>query len=143
MINDIIDAISIKLNQVFGDGVKIYSENVEQGLQEPCFFIKPLNPSQTQIIWSRYYREYPIDIHYFPQVQGNFAEMMVIADSLMSQMDLITMINGDMIRGTDIHYEVVDGVLHFFVKYMMIVSISVTPDEGMDTLTINTNTVEG
>ena len=48
-----IESISIKLNQVFGDGYEIHTESVEQGLKEPCFFIVPLEASETQIIGNR------------------------------------------------------------------------------------------
>lgn len=143
MLNDIIDAISIKLDQVFGDGCRIYSEDVKQGLKEPCFFIAVLNPSQSQIIGSRFSREYPVDIHYFPKAKENNNEMMTVTDKMMSEMDVVTMINGDNIRGNDIRFEVVDGVLHFFVKYKVIVLITDTPEDSMETLTVKTNTWEG
>ena len=38
--NDIIDGVSIKLNELFGEKYTIYTNNVKQGLQFPCFFIK-------------------------------------------------------------------------------------------------------
>ncbi|EMJ6349287.1 TPA: hypothetical protein KP563_003503, partial [Clostridioides difficile] len=46
MLNNIIDGISIKLDKSFGNEYTIYSEDVEQGINEPCFFIVPLNPSK-------------------------------------------------------------------------------------------------
>ncbi len=46
MLNNIIDGISIKLDKTFGESYTIYSEDVEQGINEPCFFIVPLNPSK-------------------------------------------------------------------------------------------------
>lgn len=38
MVNRIIDGISIRINEVFGDDYEIYSEDIEQGFKEPCFF---------------------------------------------------------------------------------------------------------
>ena len=54
----------------------------------------------------------------------------------------ITLPNGDMLRGTSISYEVVEGVLHFFVNYNMIVNI---PKElpTMETLEIDQHTKKG
>ena len=48
----------------------------------------------------------------------------------------------DMLRGTSISYEVVEGVLHFFVNYNMIVNI---PKElpTMETLEIDQHTKKG
>ena len=45
MINSIIEAISISLNEEFGDGYEIHMEEIKQGLKEPCFFIACLNPT--------------------------------------------------------------------------------------------------
>ena len=42
MINSIIEAISIALNAEFGDDYTTYTEEQEQGLKEPCFFISTL-----------------------------------------------------------------------------------------------------
>ena len=39
MINAIIEAVSVSLNSEFGDGYEIHMEEIEQGLEEPCFFI--------------------------------------------------------------------------------------------------------
>lgn len=43
-VNLITDAISIALNGEFGDGYTNYTENVKQGLKEPCFFISVSTP---------------------------------------------------------------------------------------------------
>jgi len=83
MVNDLIDGISIKLNQVFDDDYRIYSEDVTQGLIEPCFFIVVLNPSQIQMIGSRYFRQHPFDVHYFPTVQDNNNELQAMASNLL------------------------------------------------------------
>lgn len=37
MLNDIMDAVTRRLNELFGDGYEIYTDAVEQGLKEPCF----------------------------------------------------------------------------------------------------------
>ena len=53
MLNDLISGISIKLNAAFGDGYKIYTNDVKQGLKEPCFFVAVLEPTRKQIIGRR------------------------------------------------------------------------------------------
>lgn len=37
MLNNIMDAVTRRLNELFGDGYEIYTDAVEQGLKEPCF----------------------------------------------------------------------------------------------------------
>ena len=139
MVNDLIDGISVKLNQVFGDGVRIYSESVKQGLKEPCFFIAVLNPTQNPMIGTRYFREYPFDIHYFPSKDGGNQEIQDVASKLFDTLEYITLLDGDLVRGTEMHYEKVDDVLHFFVKYNMFVYKQVEKADPMGTLTVNNN----
>ena len=224
MVNDLIDAISVKLNQVFGNGVRIYSESVKQGLKEPCFFIAVLNPTQSPMIGARYFREHPFDIHYFPSkdgvaaentyctakykgIRGNDIKIVVatniddetkvdvstyvgtrlvdkqtvlpntnnlvdndwviwkdnveinptaglpltsgsnwgnqeiqdVASKLFDALEYITLLDGDLVRGTEMHYEKVDDVLHFFVKYNMFVYKQVEKADPMETLTVNNN----
>lgn len=142
MVNDLIDGISVKLNQVFGVGYRIYSENVQQGLKEPCFFIAILNPSQTQIIGNRYFRQHPFDIHYFPVKQGNNKEIQDVAYKLLDALEYIPLLNGELVRGTEMHYEQVDDVLHFFVQYNMYVNKVIVPADDMQTIKVN-NKVKG
>lgn len=92
MVNDLIDGISIKLNQVFG--YEIYSKNVEQGLDPPCFFIKALNPSRKQIVGNRYYLEVPFDIHYFPSVRGDNDELDEVGTELFNVVEHVNLLNG-------------------------------------------------
>lgn len=140
MVNNLIDGISIKLNQVFGDGKRIYSESVKQGLKEPCFFIVSLNPSQTQAMGLKYFRQHPFDIHYFPSKTGGNQEIQDVASDLFEALEYITLLNGDLVRGTNMHYEVIDGVLHFFVSYNMYVK-KVVETDPMETLTTETSVI--
>ena len=48
MINNIISAISNAIYLEFGDEYEIYTQDVKQGLQEPCFSIFCINPSIRQ-----------------------------------------------------------------------------------------------
>lgn len=117
MVNKIIDGVSVKLNEAFGDTCEIYSEEVKQDFKVPCFFILPLNPSQRQMIGSRYYRNNPFDIHYFPKSkEEKNAEIYSVAETLCEALEYIN-IDGNFVRGNRMRYEKVEGVLHFFVEY--------------------------
>lgn len=142
MVNNLIDGISVKLNQVFGDDYRIYSENVNQGLQEPSFFIAVLNPTQSQVIGLRFFKEHPFDIHYFPSKDGGNQEIQDVASELFEALEYITLLNGDLVRGTEMHYEKVNDVLHFFVKYNMFVHKQVEVADEMETLTVNNDVKE-
>ena len=118
MIRDILDGISIKLNEVFGNDYNIYADNtVEQGLIEPCFFISLINSTNIKFIGDRNYRKYPFDISYFALNDGDNTELLEVGEKLYSNLDFITLTNGNMIRGSNMNYEIIDGVLHFQIEY--------------------------
>ena len=67
MINSIIEAISVALNGEFGDSYKTYTQDVKQGLKEPCFFVSCINPTHRLFRGKRYFKENQFCIQYFPQ----------------------------------------------------------------------------
>lgn len=137
MLNDIVNGISIKLNSVFGDGYEIHDESVEQGLQEPCFFIKPLKVINKPLLGKRKQRTYPFDIAYFP-VEGN-EEMMAVSEKALEGLEYITLINGDMLRGSSLDAEIVDGVLHISVSFIVMLN-DTTRDDSMESIVTDIDT---
>ena len=118
MINKIIDGISVAINAEFGDDYEIYTESVEQGLNEPCFSILCLNPTNEQFLGRRYFRKNQFCIHYFPQSEEKNKEINEVRERLFECLELIT-VDGDLCRGTNMSSETSDGVLSFFVNYNM------------------------
>ena len=118
MINKIIDGISVAINAEFGDDYEIYTESVEQGLNEPCFSILCLNPTNEQFLGRRYFRKNQFCIHYFPQSEEKNKEINEVRERLFECLELIT-VDGDLCRGTNMSSETSDGVLSFFVNYDM------------------------
>lgn len=137
MVSDLIDAISVALNKEFGDGYRIYSEEVPQGAIEPCFLIKAVEPSQSQIRGPRYRRDTLFDIHFFPEHDYSYSEMNTVAERLFFLLEFIPLLNGDLVHGTHMRYETTDGVLHFFVQYNMIVRV-VTEEDKMEEIKTET-----
>ena len=125
--------ISIKLNQVFGNAYQIYTDEIKQGLEKPCFFIKCLKVGEDQVTGNRYFRSNAFDIHFFPQTEEN-SELFEVTEKLLSALEYITLINSDMLRGTKMHEETVDGILHFFVNYNLYVNKERPKDEWMENL---------
>lgn len=118
MINSIMEAISISLNEEFGDSYEIHMEAIKQGLKEPCFFISSLNPTRELFLGKRYFRINPFCIQYFPETDEKQRECNGVADRMYDCLEYITILGDDKpVMGTKMKYEVVDGVLNFFVNY--------------------------
>ena len=136
MLNKIITGISQALDSEFNsDNEKytIYIENIEQGLEEPCFFILSLKPSNRQLVGNRYERKYPFDIHYFPEDKENInSEINEITERLYLALEYIEAFG--LLRGTNMNAEIVDNVLHFFINFNMIVKNEVPKDPYMENL---------
>nr|DAF76096.1 MAG TPA: tail completion protein [Caudoviricetes sp.] len=144
MLNKIITGISQALDAEFNSENEeyiIHTENVEQGLEEPCFFIFSLNPSSKQLVGNRYERKYPFDIHFFPNtelVDGVSTinnQINEVTERLFTALEYIT-VDNSLVRGTSINAEIVDNVLHFFINFNMIVKKETEPIDTMGSLTI-------
>lgn len=140
MINSIIKSMSIALNAEFGDAYKIYAEEVEQGLKEPCFCVFCLNPTNELFLGKRYFRTNQFCVQYFPSTNQKKEESNAVADRLYLCLELIS-VDGDLVRGSKMHYEMVDGVLNFFLNYDLFVYRKEQTDP-METIETDT-TVKG
>jgi hypothetical protein len=135
MLNETIDGIAQKLNQVFGDRYEIYIDEVKQGLKEPCFLIVCITGNQQQKLGTLYNREQSFDLHYFPQAKQITREVNSVIAALNMELEYIE-IEGGLLRGTKMKHEVIEGVLHFFVNYDIRIRKVVEPDPLMEDLEI-------
>ena len=88
MINDIINAVVAKLHDAFG--YEIYTESIEQGLEEPCFSIVVLQSEMTAQLPNRYFKTHALDIHYFPKDKLNAkTECFAVAEKLIMLLEYI------------------------------------------------------
>lgn len=141
MINSIIGAISATLNSEFGDDYEIHMEEIKQDLKEPCFFIQCLNPTTELFLGKRYFRRNLFCIQYFPNADNKQWECNSVAERLVWCLEYIIVDNGPM-RGTKMRYDVVDGVLNFFINYDCFVYKVEDDGTKMETLTTTTKVKE-
>lgn len=134
MLNDIMDAVTRRLDELFGEGYEIYADVVKQGLKEPCFFVQLLEPSEKQVTGQRYYRKTGLCIQYFPRsTKEILRELNLVNDILMDGMEHITLADGSLLRGTGMSArpDMEQRVLSFFVSYNMFL---LKPKEQEDTM---------
>lgn len=95
----------------------VYDERVEQGFQEPCFFVLQLSGGQTKEVDRRYRRTLMFDVHYFPSDSSEKkTECQRVATQLYELLEYVEW-GGSLYRGHEMKHEVVDDVLHFFLSY--------------------------
>lgn len=119
VINKIIRGIANAVYNEFGENYRIYTENIEQGLDAPCFSIVCISPGVKQFLGARYKGEYLFALHYFPKNSENArAECYNVIERLYSVLEYIE-VDGDLMRGTNTSASITDGVVSFIVHYDM------------------------
>lgn len=137
MTNDVMSCISNALYKEFG--YTNHMEEIKQDLKAPCFFITLLDSATQIVVGNRYEKRNQICIQYFPESEMKPKnECNDVAERLTSCLEYVEDENGGFLRGTDMHYQVTDGVLHFFVDYNFHVFKQTKKEEPMGNMTIKT-----
>jgi hypothetical protein len=137
MLNEIKNGLVTKLNEVFGDTYAIYTEEIEQDLQKPSFFLLFSNPRQKQVIGKRYFRTHPLVIRYLPSTTNN-EEMNAVADRLYDALEYIS-VGDSLLRGTNMNHEIIDGVLRMNVEFNMFILKETEVEELMEDFQLDIN----
>lgn len=114
-INDIQNAISVKLHEVFGAGYKKYIDEVPQGFKTPAFLIQFLNLEHIRQIGKRWKVTTLFNVQYFPL--GGVSEASNMTLKVQQALKEITLLNGSLMLGTGANSEVVDGIGHNFIHF--------------------------
>ena len=122
MVNKIIKGISKALYEEFGDTYEIFTEDVEQGLQPPCFFIQCINPKISRFRGNRYYRENQFVIQYFAENESYRQECFNVLDRMYTALEFVE-VDGYPVLGKGIDSNIFDGVLTFTINYDMFVIV--------------------
>jgi hypothetical protein len=135
MQNDVLKGITRELDGEFG--YPVYTDNIEQGLETPCFLVTDLTSTDEHIVMNRHNRSYPFMIQYFPQSQNYRMECADVSDRLFECLECIT-VAGYPARGTDMGGNVTDGVLNFEATYeLQVFRTRRTDEETMENIDVN------
>ena len=115
-IQNLINAIAEALFQEFGSDYEIYTEKVEQGLTEPCFMIRCLNPTKNRFLGRCYRRTNQFSIQYIPSTEEAIDECNSVIERLFECLENV-ILHGKPIHGAELHGEITDGILTFTVNY--------------------------
>ena len=146
MIQGILDAISIAIDEKFNTeeepAYEIYTNNVNQGLSKACFSIKLVNTELQKKLGNRYFRVNQFCVYYFPSADDEVQEeCFEVQEQLEDALEYITA-DDDLIRGTEMNGQIVDGVLVFLVNYDFYVKKVADTEIYMETVS-NATDVKG
>lgn len=140
MTNDLMSCIGNALDKEFGYEVNM--EEVKQGMKEPCFFLTLLDSSTKVVVGRRYEKRNQVSIQYFPESLQLQRECNEVAERLTLCLEYIEDEEGGFLHGTDMHYQVTDGILNFFVNYNFHVLKAEVEQERMQDLTMKSELKE-
>lgn len=117
MINQIISSVIITLKEEFGSEYEVYMEEYKQDLKKPCFFIQCSQPTIQRYLGKRCQRTNPIHIQYYPRSEEHIREECNdVAERMIWCLEYISL-DKQKYLGTKMKYEMIEGILNFFVNY--------------------------
>ena len=114
-IDDIVNAISIKLHQSFGDGYKKYIDEIPQGFDTPAFFIQFLSLEHIQQIGGRWKVTPLFNVQYFPKYGASESANMAL--KIQRALKVVKLLNGVQMLARGTNSEVVEGIAHNFMRF--------------------------
>ena len=137
MVNEIVSAISNAIYNEFGDDYDIYTESVEQGLNEPCFIISESDRLYGQFLSNRYKETNLFLIQYFPATENIRQECNNVAQRLEQCLEVIGDEVSFRIRGSSMNSQIVDDILNFSVNYNFFTVNTTKELSNMEELEVN------
>jgi hypothetical protein len=117
MINDVKDGIVAALVAAF-PGVPVFDEPVEQGIVEPSFSVRCVNPNRNLFRGKRYFENDLFEIVYFPPVSDRYHNSNETVEKLFDCLEILTLPDESKIRGRDMKSHTnEDFTVIFTVKY--------------------------
>lgn len=133
MIDDMIAGIAKRLREALP--CRIYKNPVPQGLERPCFLINPILFTRVQQLGARERRIYSFDVVYLPKTEER-SEIYRVMNVLMRALRIIDTDFAGKLLGRDMECEIIDGVLHFRVRYDFSVCQKQSTDDPMEILDV-------
>ena len=117
MVNDVLDAISVGLNKVFGSDYRYYVEDVPQKLKTPCFTIESIDYTVRSYNKTSYYITVPVVIQFYPENEVNSKKHSYdIGNQIADAVEYIS-VDGVLLRSENINYQLNDDILQVFLTY--------------------------
>jgi|P1105metagenome_2_1110788.scaffolds.fasta_scaffold14921_3 hypothetical protein len=117
---ELINGLARKLHSI--RAYPVYVDKIRNNVQFPCWRIKLLDDTSVKlVVGDRYQQDMDFDIWMILNECGEIddvrKQVISLAESLMYDLEVITLADGTKVRGDNLHYRITDGVLHVFVTY--------------------------
>jgi hypothetical protein len=132
MVESLLNAVTTQLGTTFGNQYRYYVEDIEQNLKKPCFTVDMLIPTQRSKSPVLYDRTMPMVIHYFSDSKTNLkSDCYAMAERVLECLEYIPYEN-TILRGENISWQIVDGVLQIFITYKFTTVMSKATETHME-----------
>jgi hypothetical protein len=135
MIESIIAGVIAAIAAEFGQEYRVYDELPEQGLKEPCFYVKCVTPTTTRGVGRRLKKAYTFNITYFPKDAAKATTECLKAEERLTVVLQDIIADGVVIHAdSEISSQFVDGNLQTKAVYSVPALLAETPEVAMETL---------
>ncbi len=142
MINTIKDGIVAALVAEF-PGVPVFDEAVEQGIVEPSFSVRCVEPQQRLFRGKRYYQEDLFEVVYFPPEDDRYQSSNNTVQRLFICLEVITLSDKTTIRGREMKSRTTeDFTVVFTVRYSDFIYKVENPDMMTELVETNVEPIE-
>lgn len=142
MINTIKDGIVAALVAEF-PGVPVFDEAVEQGIVEPSFSVRCVEPQQRLFRGKRYYQEDLFEVVYFPPEDNRYQSSNDTVQRLFICLEVITLSDKTTIRGREMKSRTTDDfTVVFTVRYSDFIYKVENPDMMTELVETNVEPIE-
>jgi len=137
-INDVINAVILALQEIFGDGYRYYPENVGQNMEEPCFYVQYLNGREDYLVGNRYSVSQHFVIHGHVEESIEKKKKLNEMSTSLYELEYIKLKNEDLIRLENRNSNIEDNVVIFYFD-VNVHLIKKKIDESVNMQSINMN----
>lgn len=142
MINTIKDGIVAALVAEF-PGVPVFDEAVEQGIVEPSFSVRCVEPQQRLFRGKRYYQEDLFEVVYFPPEDDRYQSSNDTVQRLFICLEVIKLSDNTTIRGREMKSRTTeDFTVVFTVRYSDFIYKVENPDMMTELVETNVEPIE-
>lgn len=124
MIQEVKNAVTKRLNDMFGPGCRVYTESVEQGLKEPCFFVEMFPTAFTLDNTEVERQSIGVRLAYVPEKYGQDELIRVALTVKKGFLYRPIAIEGRAVQTYNIQFDIADDVLIAVMTY----DVFVTPE---------------